>query len=117
MNLKGLLTGDIAPKLLIGPFGMVKAAYSQVEHSFNSLILFLGIISINLAVVNFLPIPILDGGHMVFLIIEKLRGKPASERMLIIANSIGLIFILSLMLFVIFLDVSKMEFIRKWFML
>ena len=46
---------------------------------FGEFVFFLGLISINLAVVNFLPIPVLDGGHMVFLIYEKIRGKPASE--------------------------------------
>ena len=73
-------------------------------------ILFIGLINVNLAVVNFLPIPILDGGHMVFLLYEKIRGKPAPERMLEIALYIGLAMILSLMAFVIYLDVTRLWF-------
>ena len=72
--------------------------------------MFIGLININLAVVNFLPIPLLDGGHMVFLIYEKIRGKPAPERIQAMALYAGLVFILLLMAFVIFLDVRKLFF-------
>ena len=71
---------------------------------------FLGLISINLAVVNFLPIPILDGGHMVFLIYEKLRGKPASEGVRVWATYAGLAMIGCLMIFVIYQDVVRFFF-------
>ena len=67
----------------------------------------LALISVNLAVVNFLPIPVLDGGHMVFLIYEWLRGKPASQAIYAFANYAGLFLIASLMLFVIYLDISR----------
>jgi regulator of sigma E protease len=58
-------------------------------------------------VINFLPIPVLDGGHMVFLIYEKLRGKPASEAVRVGATYAGLALILSLMVFVIYLDLTR----------
>jgi regulator of sigma E protease len=61
-------------------------------------------LSANLAVINFLPIPVLDGGHMVFLAYELIRGKPASERVVVAFTYAGLIFILSLMMFVLALD-------------
>ena len=61
-------------------------------------------ISVNLAVINFLPIPLLDGGHMVFLLYELIRRKPASERVIVAFTYLGLIFILSLMFFVLALD-------------
>jgi regulator of sigma E protease len=64
-------------------------------------------ISINLAVVNFLPIPVLDGGHMVFLIYEKVRGRPPSEGVRAVATYIGLAFLLLLMAFVIYLDMKR----------
>ena len=73
-------------------------------------ILFIGLISINLAVVNFLPIPLLDGGHMVFLIYEKVRGKPAPEKLQEYCMWGGVILILLLMAFVTFLDVRKLFF-------
>ena len=90
-------------------------AFLLATADFDLFVMYLAMFSVNLAVVNFLPIPILDGGHMVFLVVEKLRGKPASERALIIANSIGLAIIASLMLFVVFLDVSKWDFVQRWF--
>ena len=68
----------------------------------------MGVLSINLAVVNFLPIPLLDGGHMVFLIYEKLRGKPPSEAVRAGAAYIGIAFILSLMVFVFYIDIKRL---------
>ena len=62
------------------------------------------------AVVNFLPIPVLDGGHMVFLIYEKVRGKPAHEKVMEWALYVGLAMILSLMAWVIFQDVKRLFF-------
>jgi regulator of sigma E protease len=65
-------------------------------------------ISVNLAVINFLPIPLLDGGHMVFLVYEKLRGKPASEGVRIAATYVGLAFIACLILLVSWLDIGRL---------
>ena len=71
---------------------------------------FLGIISVSVAVINFLPIPVLDGGHMVFLIYEKLRGRPATEQVRLALTYVGVLLILSLMVFVLFLDVKGIWF-------
>ncbi len=65
----------------------------------GKLLYFLAIISINLAVLNILPVPVLDGGHLLFLGIEKIKGSPVSERVLAIANYIGLALVLSLMIY------------------
>jgi regulator of sigma E protease len=104
--LKSLLVGDVSWANASGPVGIVTLTYQTAEQGFTDLILLLGIISINLAVVNFLPIPILDGGHMVFLLWEKIRGRPAGERAMAIANTVGLLVIVSLMVFVLFLDLG-----------
>jgi regulator of sigma E protease len=69
-----------------------------------ALLVFLTMLSANLAVINFLPIPLLDGGHMVFLAWEGLRGRPASEKFVVALHTVGFVFIISLMLFVIALD-------------
>jgi regulator of sigma E protease len=105
-QLSSLADGNLSVTQMSGPIGIFGYAYTAASDIFT-LVLFLGIISVNLAVVNFLPIPILDGGHMVFLIYEWLRGKPASEQVRMAANWVGLGLIGSLMLFVIFLDLSK----------
>jgi membrane-associated protease RseP (regulator of RpoE activity) len=92
---------------LRGPINIAKTAFEIAGHDLNTFILFCGLISVNLAVINFLPVPLLDGGHMVFLIYEKLRGRPAPARVQVVATVVGLALLASLMLLVIFLDVKR----------
>ena len=82
----------------------------MAERDIYEFILFLALISINLAVVNFLPIPVLDGGHMVFLIYEKLRGKPPSDQVRFIATICGLVIVLGLMVFGFWVDIRRLFF-------
>ncbi|MCC7087134.1 MAG: site-2 protease family protein [Pirellulales bacterium] len=96
----------ISVKMMSGPVGIAQMAGMKVKEGFSSFLLFLTMLSANLAVINFLPIPVLDGGHMVFLIYEGLRGKPASERVMIAFTYAGMIFLLTLMLFVLSLDLG-----------
>lgn len=105
-NLASLLSGRISTNSLGGPIEIASQTFGAAEDPF-ALILFLGMISINLAVVNFLPIPMLDGGHMVFLIYEKIRGKPASDLIMTAATYLGLFIVLSLMVFVFYLDIKR----------
>jgi membrane-associated protease RseP (regulator of RpoE activity) len=107
LQLKSLLTGRVSFKNVSGPLGMMQQAFYVAQSGNFELLLFLAIISINLAVVNFLPIPVLDGGHMVFLIYEKLRGRPPSENVKVVATYIGLAMILLLMVVVFFQDFRK----------
>ncbi len=109
MNLRQFITGRISVQAhLGGPILIAQAAYSIAGIGFWEFVFFLGMISVNLAVINFLPIPVLDGGHMVFLIYEKLRGKPANESVRVGATFAGLAMILSLMVFVFYLDISRL---------
>lgn len=108
LHLEGLLTNRLSIENMAGPIFIAQKAYSIAGDNFFQFVLFLGMISVNLAVINFLPIPVLDGGHMVFLIYEKLRGKPASENVRIAATYMGLALIASLMIFVIYLDVRRL---------
>ena len=80
---RSLREGQVSPKQLGGPIMIAQVAYSMADSGFTELIYFLGILSINLAVLNFLPIPPLDGGQMLFLIAEKVRGRPLPESALI----------------------------------
>lgn len=109
LTLRGLFTRDISYKGLSGPIGIAKIAYSFASVGLAHFVLFLGLISINLAVINFLPIPVLDGGHMVFLLWEGISRRKPSEKVVAGATYAGLAFVLGLMLFVIYLDlfVSK----------
>jgi regulator of sigma E protease len=101
---------QISAETMSGPLTIANASYNIAGNDFWQFIIFIGLININLAVVNFLPIPLLDGGHMVFLLYEKIRGKPAPEKLQEWSMWGGLAFILLLMAFVIFLDVRKLFF-------
>jgi regulator of sigma E protease len=101
-----LTSNQISPRLLGGPIEIAKQAGKSAEEGFSRFLLFLTMLSANLAVVNFLPIPVLDGGHMVFLLYEWLRGKPPSEGVVAALSYLGLALILTLMMFVFGLDLG-----------
>jgi regulator of sigma E protease len=105
--LKKLVTGGVSPTKLGGPISIAYVANQQASLGLSRFLLFLTLISANLAIVNFLPIPVLDGGHMMFLTAEAIRGKPVSEKFQIWLSMAGLFFVMSLMLFVISLDVLR----------
>ena len=107
LGLSRMLTGQVSTKSLGGPIEIVSSTFTTARDDIYRFILFLGFLSINLAVVNFLPIPLLDGGHMVFLIYEKIRGKPASEGVRAGAAYVGLALLLSLMAYVFYLDLHR----------
>lgn len=110
LTLRGLVTGDISYKLVSGPIGIARTAYRTADMGFSHFVRFLGLISVNLAVVNFLPIPVLDGGHMVFLIWEGITKRKPNEKFVGIATWLGLVMLLSLIALVVYLDlfVSKL---------
>ncbi|MCS7159614.1 MAG: site-2 protease family protein [Gemmatales bacterium] len=107
LTLKNLFTGDISIRLLSGPIGIAEMGYGMASLGFNYFVWFIGVISINLAVINFLPIPILDGGHMLFLLIEKIRGRPVSRRVLEYASIVGLMLILLLLILATTMDITR----------
>jgi regulator of sigma E protease len=109
-QLRSLLTGRVSTRNLGGPLQMFSIGVDVVSSGVWDFLRFLAIISINLAVVNFLPIPVLDGGHMVFLLYEKLRGRPPSETARAVGTYIGLAAILSLMVFVFYQDIRRLFF-------
>jgi regulator of sigma E protease len=113
MNLYAMIFGRVSAKTMSGPLTIANVSYRFAGEDFWQFLLFIGMISVNLAVVNFLPIPVLDGGHMVFLILEKILGRPVPEKVFAFAMYLGLAMILSLMIFVITLDIRRLFF--GWF--
>ena len=91
-----------------GPVGIVKIGADAAEAGIERLLYLLAILSANLAVINFLPLPIVDGGLMVFLFIEKIKGSPVSLKIQVVTQIIGLALIISVFVFVTVLDISKM---------
>lgn len=104
LTLRNLLTGQLSVENLHGPLGIASVAYDFARQGLAEMCLFLGILSANLAVLNFLPIPVLDGGHMVFLIWEAVTRKRPSERVQIAATYFGMAFVLCLAILVFYLD-------------
>ena len=102
-----LVGGGISAKHLSGPIGIMQAAGTFADNGFPMLLLFLTMLSANLAIINFLPIPVLDGGHMLFLAAEGVRRKPVSPHIQGWLSIGGLAFLLSLMVFATAMDVQR----------
>lgn len=101
------LGSQVPFKMLGGPGTIAVAAGDAASQGMSSLLIFLTMLSANLAVINFLPIPLLDGGHMVFLAYEGIRGRPANEKIVLGLHMAGFAFIITLMVFVIGLDIQR----------
>lgn len=108
LTLSSLITQRLSYKELHGPLGIAQAAFESSRMGIVPLLFFLGFLSLNLAVLNFLPIPVLDGGHMVFLIWEAIARKRPSEKVFIGAQFVGIAFLLGLMALVLALDLSRL---------
>jgi regulator of sigma E protease len=106
-SVRKLASGGVSLTNLGGPGTIAVVAAVSASEGLPRLLIFLTFLSANLAVLNFLPIPILDGGHMMFLLYEGIRGKPASERAMVALTYLGLAFILTLMIFAVGLDVFR----------
>jgi regulator of sigma E protease len=106
-NISSLISGRISLKSLGGPIEIISQGYSAASEGIYVLLWYLGIISVNLAVVNFLPIPVLDGGHMLFLLYEKVSGRRPSEAARAAATYLGLAILAALMIFVFYLDIKR----------
>jgi regulator of sigma E protease len=113
MTLAALFTGRVKVWHLGGPVVIAKRSYSLAQWGIGTLIFFLAFISVNLAIVNLLPLPVLDGGQWLVVTIEAVRGKPLPERAMHWVSLASFIFVVGLMLFVLANDVITV-FLRKW---
>ncbi len=102
-----LLIGAIGADNLTGPLGIANLTGQTASSGFYALGMFMAVISINLFVVNLFPLPVLDGGHLVFLALEKLRGRPLGERAQEISFRVGLACIVGLFLLSTFNDIKR----------
>ncbi len=108
MTIQGFVSKKLSTKALGGPVLIAQASYESAKSGIGKLMYFMAIISINLAVINILPIPVLDGGHLLFLGIEKIKGSPISEKTMAIANYIGFALIISLMIYATKNDIMRL---------
>ena len=107
LTLQRMFQGSVSYKNMMGPVGIFDAGRKFAYKGNDWLIWFLAMISANLAVVNFLPIPIVDGGLFTFLVIEKIQGKPLSAKTQSVAQVVGLAVILSIFLLVTYQDITR----------
>lgn len=108
-----LLTGQMSPKNLAGPVGIVKMSGDAAKQGITQIIFLAAILSIGLAVFNLLPFPALDGGHLVFLLIEALTKKQVSLRVQEIAATVGFILLMGLMVIVFYNDLVNLSVFEK----
>ncbi len=106
--LKKLIIGDVSVKHLSGPISIAEGAGTSASLGVAAFLLFLAMISVNLGVVNLLPLPILDGGHLMYLVVELIRGKPVSENAQEIGLKIGAFVLLMLMGIALLNDISRL---------
>ncbi|WP_372883125.1 sigma E protease regulator RseP [Psychromonas sp.] len=99
-----LVTGDISVKNLSGPVAIAKGAGMSADYGIEYFLGFLALISVNLGLMNLIPLPVLDGGHLLYYFVEVVTGKPVSERVQEIGFKIGAAILMSLMLIAILND-------------
>ncbi|HUR27482.1 MAG TPA: RIP metalloprotease RseP [Planctomycetota bacterium] len=106
-TLRGIFVGTVSENSLGGIILISQVSYAFASMGVAKLLFFLCMLSLNLAFLNVLPIPVLDGGHLFFLLVEKIKGSPVNERVLGYSQMVGLVLILGLVVFVTFNDLRR----------
>jgi len=108
ITLKGLFTGGLAVNQLSGPIGIYNVVGDQAKAGFENLLYLTALLSINVGFINLLPFPAFDGGRIIFLIIEKIKGSPIKPETENKIHTIGFILLLALMIYITFNDILKL---------
>lgn len=108
VSIKKMLFGELSAKNLSGPISIAKVAGASAESGVRSFLNFMAYLSISLGVLNLLPVPVLDGGHLLFYSLEWVRGKPLSERIQALGMQVGIALVMGLMFFAIFNDIARL---------
>jgi regulator of sigma E protease len=106
-TLKGIVTGQISSREIGGPVLIGQMSGEFARRGFVALLMFMALLSVNLAIINLLPIPVLDGGHLVFLGIEGVRGKPLSLNARMRLTQFGMVLIMLLVVLVFTNDILR----------
>ena len=107
-SLVKMVQGLISPKNLSGPITIAKVATTSAKSGLESYISFLALLSVSIGVLNLLPIPVLDGGHLLYYSIELVAGRPVSERVQMVGYQIGLALVIGLMVFALYNDFTRL---------
>jgi regulator of sigma E protease len=103
-----LVSGDASLKNISGPITIAKFAGQSAETGFDHYLYFMAIISLSLGILNLLPIPVLDGGHLMFYFAEVIKGSPVSEKTQIIGQNIGLAILGTMMVIAFYNDIMRL---------
>lgn len=103
-----LFTGALSIESLSGPISIARGAGASASGGIEYFLSFLALISINLGIINLLPVPMLDGGHLMYYLIESVRGRPLSERVQEFGLRIGMSLVLGLMLVAVYNDLARL---------
>ncbi len=107
-SIKKMIVGAISPKNLSGPITIAQVANATAESGFESFIGFIALLSISLGVLNLLPIPVLDGGHLLYYFIELIAGRPVPERVQNWGLQMGMFLIVSIMILAFYNDLTRL---------
>lgn len=108
ITIKGLFTGGIGVNQLSGPVGIFSIVGEQRKTGFENVLYLIALLSVNVGVINLLPLPAFDGGRILFLLIEKLKGSPVDAKWENIIHSIGFILLMILMLYITLNDIFRL---------
>ncbi len=108
LMVKKLIVGDVAINNLSGPIGIAQGAGAHASYGLVYFLSFMALISVSLGILNLLPIPMLDGGHLLFYVVEWVRGKPVPEKIQEFGVKIGLMLLLMLMIVAVFNDINRL---------
>ncbi len=102
-----MLVGEVSVKNLSGPISIADSAGKSASYGFNYFLKFLAVVSISLGVLNLLPIPVLDGGHLFFFLIEAIKGSPLSDKFVEQGQKVGMLLLLAIMSLAFYVDLNR----------
>ena len=105
--LSKMLFLQVSPKSISGPLTIAQYAGDSVQTGFTSFLMFLGVVSISLGVLNLMPVPVLDGGHILFYFVEWVKGSPVSEQVIGWGQRVGVTLLLGLMMLAFYNDLTR----------
>lgn len=105
-----IISGTLSAKTLGGPIMIAQLAGEHAKAGITEFIFFIALLSINLGILNLLPIPVLDGGHLIFFLVEAVIRRPVNLRMREVAQQVGILVLIVLMVFVFYNDISRILF-------
>ncbi|MET0356434.1 MAG: RIP metalloprotease RseP [Cellvibrio sp.] len=108
VSVKKLILGEISTKNLSGPISIAKVAGSSAQNGLKSFVGFVALLSVFLGVFNLLPIPVLDGGHLLYLSVEAIKGKPVSEKIQMVGYQVGLTVVIGLSVLAMYNDIMRL---------